>query len=107
MLHLPTLTAEQKARGSAFMLGLRAPRSPLPRYLRRAEVTAKLQAHGFPIGNSTLASLAAIGVGPPVRRFGRIPLYRWDETLTWAEGYLSKSVARQGRPAAAEAEVSA
>ena len=57
--------------------------------LRRAELAAALTAYGFPTAPATLATMATRGGGPPFRLFGRIPLYRWGDALTWAEGRLS------------------
>jgi hypothetical protein len=74
---------EQLAR---YRLGLE-PRKPEP-FLRRSEVTAKLQAAGYPVGKRTLAILAANGEGPRFRGFRRVPLYCWDEVLEWAEANL-------------------
>jgi hypothetical protein len=85
VLQLPILSREQRRRGSMFLLGMEPTRDV---YLRRVEVTAKLCAAGFPVGELTLARLATRGEGPPVYKFGKVPLYRWDEVLAWARGRL-------------------
>ncbi len=54
-------------------------------FMRRLAVAAALPAAGFPVSATTLATLASRGGGPPYRLFGRIPLYRWSDALTWAE----------------------
>jgi hypothetical protein len=57
--------------------------------LRRTATAAALTAAGFPISDKTLATKASRGGGPPYRLFGRVPLYRWGDSLAWAEGRLS------------------
>ena len=57
--------------------------------LRRKEAADALRAAGFPISDKTLATKASRGGGPPYRLFGRVPLYRWGDSLAWAEGRLS------------------
>jgi hypothetical protein len=57
--------------------------------LRRKEVSAALTAMGFPIAGPTLATRATRGGGPPYRKFGRVPLYRWGDCLSWAQGQLT------------------
>ena len=59
--------------------------------LRRRELAAELTAAGYPIAPQTLARLAVEGAGPPFRRWGRAPLYRWSDAVRWAE-------ARAGKP---------
>jgi hypothetical protein len=61
--------------------------------LRRKEAAEALTAAGFPVSHATLATKATRGGGPPFRRFGRVPLYRWGDALAWAEGRLSESQA--------------
>jgi len=53
-------------------------------FVTREEGSAGLQALGFPISASTLASKAQKGAGPPYRRFGRVALYQWGDLLDWA-----------------------
>jgi hypothetical protein len=57
--------------------------------LRRKQLAEALDASGFPVTHTTLATKATRGGGPPFRLFGRIPLYRWGEALAWAENRLS------------------
>nr|WP_314070743.1 hypothetical protein [uncultured Roseococcus sp.] len=57
--------------------------------LSRPRLSAALTETGFPIKESTLATLAVRGGGPQFRKFGRAVLYRWDEALAWAESKLS------------------
>jgi hypothetical protein len=62
-----------------------------------ARLTRKATAHaltaaGYPISESTLATRATRGGGPPYQKFGRKPLYRWADALDWAENRLSKPV---------------
>jgi hypothetical protein len=66
------------------------------RLLTRRELHEFLREHGFPIGWSTLAKLAApaCGRGPPVAGYwpgqGRTerPLYRPAEALAWAQSLV-------------------
>ena len=53
--------------------------------LRRRELAEALTRVGFPIRGATLATMASRGGGPPYRLFGRVPLYRWTDALTWAQ----------------------
>jgi hypothetical protein len=57
--------------------------------LRRRPAAVALSNAGFPTAAATLATLACRGGGPPFRRYGRVPLYRWGELLAWAESRLS------------------
>jgi hypothetical protein len=57
--------------------------------LRRAETAEALQAMGFPVAEKSLETRASRGGGPPFKRFGRIPLYRWGDTLDWAHAKLT------------------
>jgi hypothetical protein len=57
--------------------------------LRRRTTVEALNAKGYPIAEATLATMASRGGGPPYRLFGRVPLYRWGDSLAWAEGKLS------------------
>jgi hypothetical protein len=58
--------------------------------LRRGELAAALTERGFPTAESTLATKATRGGGPPYQLYGRIPLYRWGSSLAWAESRLSE-----------------
>jgi hypothetical protein len=57
--------------------------------LRRGELAKALSAAGFPTSPSTLATKASRGGGPPFRSYGRIPLYRWGDALSWAQSRMS------------------
>ncbi len=57
--------------------------------LRRKQLANKLTGEGYPISPATLATKATRGGGPPYRKFGRIPIYTWGESLAWAESRLS------------------
>jgi len=70
------------------------PVSPATKYapdalLTRAATAAALTDTGFPVSPATLATQATRGGGPPYQLFGRIPLYRWGNSLAWAEDKLS------------------
>jgi hypothetical protein len=56
--------------------------------LTRAAAANALREAGYPVARATLATLASRGGGPPYRRFGRLPLYRWGDLLNWAEARL-------------------
>jgi len=60
--------------------------------LTRDSVAAALTEAGYPISGATLATKATRGGGPPYRLFGRRPLYRWGEAISWAESKLSKPI---------------
>jgi hypothetical protein len=57
--------------------------------LMRAPAAEALSEAGYPIARATLATRASRGGGPPFRRFGRVPLYRWGDLLDWAQSRLS------------------
>jgi hypothetical protein len=52
--------------------------------LGRRETAHALTAAGYRTSPATLATKASRGGGPPFRRWGRKPLYRWGDTLDWA-----------------------
>jgi hypothetical protein len=54
-----------------------------------AEIAEALQAMGFLVAAKSLETRASRGGGPPFKRFGRIPLYRWGDTLDWANTRLT------------------
>ncbi len=60
--------------------------------LRRAALAAELTAAGFPTATATLATMACRGGGPPLRLYGRIPLYEWGAALAWARSRLSQPI---------------
>jgi hypothetical protein len=67
------------------------PNSPDALLTRDATANA-LTESGFPTASPTLATKATRGGGPPFRRFGRRPLYRWGDALEWAESRLSERI---------------
>ena len=60
--------------------------------LRRRAAAEALSAAGYPIRPATLASMATRGGGPVYRLYGRVPLYRWADLLTWAKARLSAPI---------------
>jgi hypothetical protein len=70
------------------MMATYIPESPNA-LLRRRQTAAALTEAGFPTSEATLATKATRGGGPPFRRFGRVPLYLWAESLEWAQSRLS------------------
>jgi hypothetical protein len=60
--------------------------------LTRDQAAAALTAAGFPVRAKTLATKATRGGGPPFRRFGPRPLYRWADALQWAQSRLSPKI---------------
>jgi hypothetical protein len=56
--------------------------------LGRFETADALTEAGFRTSPATLATKASRGGGPPFRRWGRIPLYRWGDSLDWARSRL-------------------
>jgi hypothetical protein len=69
-------------------------KQPLPdrdALLTRDETAVALTAAGYPIRSATLGTKATRGGGPPFRRFGTRPLYRWGDVIDWAEGRTAQS----------------
>jgi hypothetical protein len=60
--------------------------------LDRKGLALALTAAGFPITETTLATKAVRGGGPPYALWGRKPLYQWRDALAWAESRLSTPV---------------
>jgi hypothetical protein len=60
--------------------------------LTRDKTAAALTEKGFPTSPTTLATKATRGGGPPFRLYGRIPLYRWGDSIAWARGRLTKPI---------------
>ena len=87
MLVLANADIRQHTREKVYMVNL-VPEDPNTR-LRRTATAAALTAAGFPVSDKTLATKASRGGGPPFRRFGRIPLYRWGDALAWAKSRLT------------------
>lgn len=57
--------------------------------LTRRQTIKALDDRGFPIKESTLATMATRGGGPPFQKWGRWPLYRWETSHRWALDRLS------------------
>ena len=57
-------------------------------WLRRRETVAALNALGIPVTLGTLAIWAWQGKGPPFSKFGRVPIYRWGNTLNWVTSQI-------------------
>jgi hypothetical protein len=57
--------------------------------LSREKTADALTAAGYPVSPATLATKATRGGGPPYQLFGRKPLYRWGNSLAWAQSKLS------------------
>ncbi len=74
--------------------------------LNRQDAAAALTRAGFRISPATLATKASRGGGPAYRLFGRVPVYRWNDLITWAEGRMSDPAHEQD-PAPIEARVAA
>lgn len=60
--------------------------------LRRKQTAEKLTEYGYPTTEATLATKASRGDGPPFQKYGRVPIYDWDDVLEWARSRLSKRV---------------
>ena len=60
-------------------------------FYRRGKLVEKLNEAGFPITKATLETMACRGGGPPFRKFGRYPLYRFSEALAWANARMGES----------------
>ena len=67
------------------------PASPDAR-LDGGALAAALTALGFEITKSTLSTKRCRGGGPPFSLWGRKPLYRWGNALSWAEERLTRPV---------------
>jgi hypothetical protein len=60
--------------------------------LDRKRTANALTEAGYPTSSATLATKASRGGGPPYQLYGRIPLYRWGNSLAWAQSRLSDPV---------------
>lgn len=58
--------------------------------LTREQAAAALTAAGFPTKAKTLATMATRGGGPLYRLYSARALYRWGDTLDWANARLSE-----------------
>ena len=59
--------------------------------LTRDQLANALTEAGFPTSSKTLATKASRG-GPPFRKYGPRPLYRWGDGLDWAMSRLGPVV---------------
>ncbi len=57
--------------------------------LTRKQAAKGLTDAGLPTASATLATMATRGGGPPYQVWGRTPLYRWGDLISWAEARLS------------------
>jgi hypothetical protein len=57
--------------------------------LTRDQNAEALTAAGFPVKPKTLATKASRGGGPPFRKWSGRPLYRWGDSLAWAQSLLA------------------
>jgi hypothetical protein len=60
--------------------------------LTRDRTAVALTEVGYPVKAKTLATKATRGGGPPFRKFGPRPLYRWGDSLAWARARLGPPV---------------
>lgn len=58
--------------------------------LRREDTAQALTASGYPTKAKTLATKATRGGGPPYRKYGPWPLYRWGDSIAWAKNRLGE-----------------
>ena len=56
--------------------------------LGRKQTAAALTEEGYPTAESTLATMASRGGGPPFSKFGSRVVYRWGDALAWANARL-------------------
>jgi hypothetical protein len=67
--------------------------------LTRDEASAALTASGYRVPTSTLQTKASRGGGPNYRLFNGRAIYRWGETLSWAQSCMMpprRSAVRMG-----------
>jgi hypothetical protein len=76
-----------------------APEISAEALLTRNATAAALSEAGYPTSSATLATKATRGGGPPFRRFGRRPLYKWGDALRWAQSRLSPLICSTSEPA--------
>jgi hypothetical protein len=63
---------------------------PDPEALLGRKATAEMLTEaGYRVTESTLATKASRGGGPPFQKFGRYVSYRWRNSIAWAESCLS------------------
>ena len=86
-----TAAAEQPRRHSCI------PDNP-DKFLTRAELAAAFDEMGIPTPESTLATWAVRGGGPPMQNWGSRVRYQWGPALKWAKGRLSKPRSTTSEP---------
>jgi hypothetical protein len=57
--------------------------------LSRQQVAAALTEAGFKTSPNTLATKATRGAGPPFFKYGPKTVYKWSDSLGWAQGRLT------------------
>jgi hypothetical protein len=57
--------------------------------LTRRQLAQRLREYGFRVSESTLATKAVRGGGPPFQKFGPFATYTWGTSYDWAEGRLT------------------
>jgi hypothetical protein len=60
--------------------------------LDRRALAEALTEEGYKTSPATLATLACRGGGPPFRKYGRRPIYRWGDGLEWAQSRTTPPV---------------
>jgi hypothetical protein len=60
--------------------------------LTRRDTAAALTEAGYRTSPETLATLTSRGGGPPYRKYGRWPIYRWGDSLDWARSRTTRPV---------------
>jgi hypothetical protein len=58
----------------------------------REQLANELTKAGYPTTKATLATKASRGGGPPFRKWGQRPVYRWGDALAWAQSRLGPVV---------------
>jgi hypothetical protein len=69
-------------------MGAHTERNADPLLDRRA-IAEALTALGFKTKESTLASMATRGGGPPFLKYGQRVVYKWSDALSWAHSRLA------------------
>jgi hypothetical protein len=73
--------------------------------LTRAQTTAALQEHGYPIAKSTLEQRAFRRDGPDYYLFNGRAFYLWGEALLWAESEMKRCRRGERSPLARSPEL--
>jgi hypothetical protein len=75
--------------------------------LTRNAAAAALTEAGYPTSPATLATKATRGGGPPFRRYGSRPLYKWGDALRWAQSRLGPLICNTSQPSATQTNIAA